>query len=63
MKDILLSQLNQMETLLDIEVEQVVNISKRNGFGEELEKVIMVTNRLYKLIRQMRQIIEITEPP
>jgi len=52
-----------METLLNIEVEQVVNISKRNGFGEELEKVIMVTNRLYKLIRQMRQIIEITEPP
>ncbi len=53
----LLTHLNLLETLMGMKVEQMIIISKRDGLGDELEKIIELDHKIYQLIARMRALI------
>jgi hypothetical protein len=57
MLNVLMTLINRLETLSAMKIEAMEGIAKRNGLGEELEKLILLDNNIYDTIQQAKTII------
>jgi len=61
----LITLINRLEILSALKIQAMENIVRRNGVGEELEKLIIIDINLYNTIQKAKVIANILarEPP
>ncbi len=62
MIEVFKSLLDRLETLSGDKVQEMERIAQRNGFGEDLEKLILMDTYIYDIIQQMQSMLEVIYP-